>query len=131
LGASYSGDPNLSEVDRRQGDELLLLGYSGLSLSVGMYNVAAEVNSMTSQGGKPGGQPRPSPNFKPPTNEPQYAPKVIPEGWKIRKMPPTEQYPNGYWRFFKPLPDGKWQPIDASTMKPGTDPETHIPFPPK
>lgn len=45
-------------------------------------------------------------------------------------MPPTEQYPNGYWRLEKPMANGGWQGIDPSTMKPGGRAETHIPLPP-
>jgi RHS repeat-associated protein len=84
--------------------------------------------------GRPTGpprSPRPSPRFKAPTNPPQVPPKKIPEGWRVREMPPTEQYPDGYWKMEKPLGNGKWQPIDPSTMKPGGRPETHIPFPPR
>jgi RHS repeat-associated protein len=73
--------------------------------------------------------PNPSPKFTPPTNPPQYPPKEVPPGWRIRPMPPTTQYPNGYWKLEKPLPNGSWQPIDPSTMKPGNRPGTHIPFP--
>jgi len=75
------------------------------------------------------GAPKTSPNFKPPTNAPQLPPNEIPAGWQIREMPPTADYPNGYWKLEKPTGDGHWQPIDPSTMKPGTRPETHIPFP--
>ena len=75
------------------------------------------------------GGPKPTPKWIPPTNPPQDPPSDIPPGYRIRVMPPTEQYPTGYWRLFKPLPDGNWQPIDPSTMKPGSRPETHIPLP--
>jgi RHS repeat-associated protein len=78
----------------------------------------------------PTNAPRSSPNFEPPTNAPQQPPADIPEGWRIREMPPTPDYPDGYWKLEKPMTDGSWQPIDPSTMKPGTRPETHIPFPP-
>jgi hypothetical protein len=40
-------------------------------------------------------------------------------------MPPTKQYPDGYWKLEKPTRRGKWQEIDPSTMKPGSHPETH------
>lgn len=73
--------------------------------------------------------PKPSPKYSPPTNSPQFPPKEVPPRWRVRPMPPTAQYPNGYWKLEKPLPDGSWQPIDPLTMKPGTRPETHIPFP--
>ena len=76
------------------------------------------------------GKPKPTPNFKTPTNLAQQPPMKIPAGWRIRQMTKTEQYPNGYWKLEKPLPGGHWQPIDPSTMKPGTRWETHIPLPP-
>lgn len=57
-------------------------------------------------------------------------PTEIPAGWRVREMPPTPQYPDGYWKLEKPMSNGGWQPIDPSTMKPGGRPETHIPFPP-
>ncbi len=75
--------------------------------------------------------PKPSPKFKTPTNPPQLPPTDVPPGWKVRVMPPTEQYPNGYWVLEKPMADGSWQPIDPSTMKPGSRPETHVPLPPR
>jgi hypothetical protein len=77
------------------------------------------------------GPPKPSPKFEPPTNPPQLPPTEIPEGLRVRTMPPTEQYPNGYWKLEKPLDNGGWQGIDPSTMKPGAHPQTHVPLPPK
>ncbi len=77
------------------------------------------------------GVPKPTPNFKPPTNPPQMPLVEIPPGWRVREMPPTQQYPDGYWKLEKQMKDGSWQPIDPSTMKPGGRPETHVPFPPK
>jgi RHS repeat-associated protein len=73
--------------------------------------------------------PKPSPKFVPPTNPPQVPPSSIPPGWRVRSMPPTQQYPNGYWRLEKPMPGGGWQGIDPSTMKPGTQPQTHVEWP--
>ncbi|MEO8820892.1 MAG: DUF6443 domain-containing protein [Ginsengibacter sp.] len=72
--------------------------------------------------------PKPTPNFKPTTNPPQLPPSV-PEGHTIRIMKPTEQYPNGYWRLEKQMPQGGAQGIDPSTMKPGAQNETHVPLP--
>jgi RHS repeat-associated protein len=73
--------------------------------------------------------PQMSPYFEPPTNPPQLPPTAIPPGWRIREGAPTEFYPNGYWKLEKPMTDGSWRPINPSTMKPGTRPETHIEFP--
>ncbi len=77
-------------------------------------------------------QPLPAPNFEPPTNAPQppLDPADVPPGWRVRVMQPTDQYPDGYWRLEKPMTQGGWQGIDPSTMKPGGQPETHIPLPP-
>jgi hypothetical protein len=72
----------------------------------------------------------PSPKFEPPTNPAQLPPDEVPDGWRVRIMRPTEQYPDGYWKLEKPMSNGGWQPIDPSDMQPGTRPETHIPLPP-
>ena len=72
--------------------------------------------------------PRPTPKFRPPTNPPQLPPSKIPEGTKIFRGKPTQQYPHGYWKVEKF--DGKgWQQLDPRTMKPGPRPDTHVPFP--
>jgi len=77
------------------------------------------------------GGPKPSPKFQKPTNPPSYPPDNIPDGWRVRQMRPTQQYPDGYWKLEKPMRDGSWQPIDPSTMKPGRHRwEDHVPFPP-
>ncbi len=86
-------------------------------------NLPAELESPSS------GTPVPAPNFETPTNPPQMPPENIPDGWRVREMPPTEQYPNGYWKLEKPMDNGGWQPMNPSTMRPGTRPETHVPFP--
>jgi len=75
------------------------------------------------------GVPTLSPKFKPPTNPPQMPPDEIPPGWRIRSQPPAPGYDNGYWRLEKPMDNGGWQGIDPSTGRPGTQPETHVPFP--
>ncbi len=77
----------------------------------------------------PGRVPKPSPNFKPPTNLPQAPPTQVPPGWRVRSMPQTQQYPNGYWRLEKPMPNRGWQGIDPSTMKPGSRSQAHVPWP--
>ena len=61
-----------------------------------------------------GGNPKPAQNFEPPTNPPQQPPTDLPPGHTIRKMGPTEQYPNGYWRQY----NEHGQPVNPSTGKP-------------
>ena len=77
---------------------------------------------------KPGG-PKSSPNFQPPTNPAALPPSEVPPGWRVREMPPSPDYPDGYWKLEKPMGNGGWQAIDPSTMRPGTRPQTHVPFP--
>jgi RHS repeat-associated protein len=98
------------------------LGYAG-----GMINCMSATGS-GGGGGSPRG-PKPSSSFRPTTNPPQSPPTSVPPGWRVRVMPPTAQYPKGYWRLEKPMPNGGWQGINPSTMKPGPQWETHVPLP--
>jgi len=98
----------------------------------GSANAAAQPNTPNpapSTSATPKGPPAPSPNFKPPTNPPQPPPASVPPGYTLRVMPPTRQYPNGYWVIEKPMPQGGWQKVNPSTMKPGPQQDTHVPLP--
>lgn len=106
--------------------------YAGTQVAMPLMSSGVSDIMQSKQSGQGGGNsssPKPSSNFKTPTNSPQLPPKTVPEGMKVRVMKPTQQYPNGYWRIEKPMPQGGMQGIDPSTMKPGSQSETHIPLP--
>lgn len=58
--------------------------------------------------------PKPAQNFMAPTNPPSAPPTTLPEGFTVRVMGPTQQYPRGYWR----VTNTQRQYVDPSTMKP-------------
>ncbi len=69
------------------------------------------------------------PNFKPPTHPPSVPPKTVPKGVRLRISPARPGYPDGYWQLEKPMANGGQQGINPSTMKPGPEPDVHIPLP--
>lgn len=101
---------------------------SGAALGGGIGGLGGMIMCSSGTGGS-GSGPKPASNFKSPTNPPQPPPTSVPSGWRVRVMPPTSQYPKGYWRLEKPMPNGGWQGINPSTMKPGPQWETHISLP--
>ena len=84
--------------------------------------------------GTPKGAPKPSPSFLQPTNPAQPVPTELPPGHSVRQMPPTEQYPNGYWvqtnEYGQPVNPATAKP-PANVIRPEARSQTHVPLPPK
>ena len=119
---SFVGAADVIAAGQRRGNP------SPQPVFVSATSVAAETGEAAA-GAVSKGVPKTSPNFKPPTNAPKLPPTEIPPGWRVRQMPPSPHYPNGYWRLEKPMGNGGWQGINPSTGKPGPQPDTHVPFP--
>ncbi|MBP6184083.1 MAG: thrombospondin type 3 repeat-containing protein [Saprospiraceae bacterium] len=104
-------------------------GSGGRMLSGNRGLVAQSVKSLGLLDDAIKGLPKATPKFMTPTNSPQAPLKIVPDGMTIRVEKPTGQYPNGYWRLEKPMPQGGSQGINPATMKPGAQHETHVPLP--
>jgi len=97
----------------------------------GVRDAVVVLGSM--RGGGRGGTPKPSPNFLPPSHKPQLPPSSLPEGFTVRVMPSTSQYPNGYWK----VVNAGNQAVSPTTLKPSGNvsqaqhrADTHVPLPP-
>jgi RHS repeat-associated protein len=123
--AAYRAEELWGDLSRNSfGQALFLLSASGKSLGALEGLSKNSLKNLSKTAG-----PKPSPKFKTPTNPPQLPPKETPENLTLRIEKPTEQYPNGYWRLEKSMPQGGSQGIDPSTLKPGAQHETHVPLP--
>jgi hypothetical protein len=78
--------------------------------------------------------PKSPDEFIEPTNTAQYPPSEdeLPQGYRVRVMKPTADYPNGYWR----MTNDRGQPVDPSNFKPVGNVSkalfnamTHVPLP--
>ncbi len=79
-----------------------------------------------------GSAPKAPAIFLTPTNPPQLPPSSVRDGFALRVMRPTDQYPHGYWRLDNP----SGQPVDPTTgLPPGNltraqfRARTHVPLP--
>ena len=107
---THARSASLAHVDSGTGTT------QGSARAVDTNLTSVQPTGVAAKGGPAQGVPKTSKNFKTPTNTPQLPPSQIPPGWRVREMPPSPDYPNGYWRLEKPVGNGGWQGIDPSTM---------------